>query len=132
MPAVGKVLIVGGGIAGMTLTFGLKRAGVDAEIVELNAQWTVLGVGISLQAPALRALKMIDLLDRCIEIGFGYSQFKTCDLNGNVTATVDMPRLNGPEYPAAMGVMRQALHDLLKRALADAGSCAAWHHCILA
>jgi 2-polyprenyl-6-methoxyphenol hydroxylase-like FAD-dependent oxidoreductase len=117
MPAVGKVLIVGGGIAGMTLAFGLKRAGVEVEIVELNAQWTVLGVGISLQAPALRALKMIDLLDRCVEIGFGYSQFKTCDANGNVTATVDMPRLNGPDYPSAMGVMRQALHDLLKREL---------------
>ena len=57
MPAVGKVLIVGGGIAGMTLAISLKRVGIDAEIVELNPQWTVLGVGISLQAPALRALK---------------------------------------------------------------------------
>ena len=31
-----------------------------------------------------------------------------------------MPRLNGPEYPAAMGVMRQALHDVLKHVLAEA------------
>jgi 2-polyprenyl-6-methoxyphenol hydroxylase-like FAD-dependent oxidoreductase len=120
MPAVGKVLVVGGGIAGMTLAIALKRAGIEAEIVELNPQWTVLGVGISLQAPALRALKMIGLLDRCIPIGFGYSQFKTCDVNGNVTATVNMPRLNGPEYPAAMGLMRQALHGLLKQVLAEA------------
>jgi 2-polyprenyl-6-methoxyphenol hydroxylase-like FAD-dependent oxidoreductase len=120
MSAVGKVLVVGGGIAGMTLAIGLKRAGIEADIVELNPQWTVLGVGISLQAPALRALKMIGLLDKCIAVGFGYSQFKTCDVNGNVTATVNMPRLNGPEYPAAMGLMRQALHDMLKQVLAEA------------
>jgi 2-polyprenyl-6-methoxyphenol hydroxylase-like FAD-dependent oxidoreductase len=120
MPAVGKVLIVGGGIAGMTLAIGLKRIGIEAEIVELSANWTVLGVGISLQGPALRALKMIGLLDQCVAAGFGYSQFKTCDANGNVTATVDMPRLNGPHYPAAIGAMRQALHELLKRVLAEA------------
>ena len=76
MSAVGKVLIVGGGIAGMTLAIGLKRAAIDVEIAELNPQWTVLAVGISLQGPALRALKMIGLLDRCIPIGFGYSQSK--------------------------------------------------------
>jgi 2-polyprenyl-6-methoxyphenol hydroxylase-like FAD-dependent oxidoreductase len=120
MPALGKVLIVGGGIAGMTLAIGLTRAGIYAEIVEINPQWTVLGVGISLQGPALRAFKMIDLLDRCMEIGFGYSHFKACDAEGNVTATVQMPRLNGPDYPAAMGVMRQALHLLLKQVLAEA------------
>jgi 2-polyprenyl-6-methoxyphenol hydroxylase-like FAD-dependent oxidoreductase len=119
MSAVDKVLIVGGGIAGMTLTIGLKRAGIHTEIVEINPQWTVLGVGISLQGPALRAFKMIGLLDRCMEIGFGYSQFKTCDAEGNVTATVEMPRLNGPDYPAAMGVMRQALHLVLKQVLAE-------------
>ena len=98
----------------MTLAIGLKRAGIHTEIVKINPQWTVLGVGISLQGPALRAFKMIGLLDRCMEIGFGYSQFKTCDAEGNVTATVEMPRLNGPDYPAAMGVMRQALHLVLK------------------
>jgi len=98
MPAVTKVLIVGGGIAGMTLAIGLKRAGIHAEIIEINPQLSVLGVGISLQAPALRAFKMIDLLDQCMEISFGYSQFKSCDAEGNITATVQMPRLNGPTY----------------------------------
>lgn len=120
MPAVARVLIVGGGIAGMTLAIGLKRAGIETEIIEINPQWSVLGVGISLQAPALRAFKMIGLLDQCMEIGFGYSQFKACDAEGNVTATVQMPQLNGPAYPAAMGVMRQALHLLLKHVVAEA------------
>jgi 2-polyprenyl-6-methoxyphenol hydroxylase-like FAD-dependent oxidoreductase len=119
MARVAKALIVGGGIAGMTLAISLKRAGIDTEIIEVHPQWTVLGVGISLQGPALRAFRMIGLLDQCVEIGFGYSQFKACDADGNVTATVQMPRLNGPAYPAAMGVMRQALHLLLKHVVGE-------------
>ena len=38
MPAVGKVLVVGGGIAGMTLAIALKRTGIeeaDTKLLEL-------------------------------------------------------------------------------------------------
>jgi 2-polyprenyl-6-methoxyphenol hydroxylase-like FAD-dependent oxidoreductase len=31
-----------------------------------------------------------------------------------------MPRLNGPDYPATIGIMRQALHDVLQHAIAEA------------
>jgi len=120
MPAVDNVLIVGGGIAGLTLAIGLNRAGIRTEIVEINPDWTVSGLGLSLQGPALRALRMIGLLDQCVERGFGYSYFSACDVHGNVTGTVRMPQLNGPDYPAAMGIMRQALYSLLKQVLAEA------------
>lgn len=118
---IDKVLIVGGGIAGLTLAIGLKRAGIQSEIVEISTDWTVSGLGLSLQGPALRAFKMLGLLDQCVERGFGYSYFRACDVNGNVTGTVQMPLLNGPNYPAAMGIMRQALYSLLKEVLAAEG-----------
>jgi 2-polyprenyl-6-methoxyphenol hydroxylase-like FAD-dependent oxidoreductase len=120
--AVGNVLIVGGGIAGMTLAIQLKKAGIDAEIVELSTDWTVIGVGISMQGPAMRALKTVGVLDRIIDRGFGYSFFNACDADGNVTATVDLPSLNGPDYPATMGIMRQALHEALKEGVAEHGA----------
>jgi 2-polyprenyl-6-methoxyphenol hydroxylase-like FAD-dependent oxidoreductase len=52
---------------------GLKRVGLSSEIVEINPHWTVAGLGIGLGGPALRALKMIGVLDQCVERGFGYS-----------------------------------------------------------
>ena len=119
MTAVERVLIVGGGIAGMTLATALHRTGIESEIVEINPEWTVIGVGISMQGPALRALKAVGVLDRVIDKGFGYSFFNACDVEGNVTATVDLPSLNGPDYPATMGIMRQALHDVLKEAVIE-------------
>ena len=121
MSVVNNVLVVGGGIAGMTAAIALKRAGISCEIVEINPQWTVIGVGISLQGPALRALAMVGVLDQCIAKGFGYSHFKACDADGRVTGTVQLPRLNGPDYPATIGVMRQAVHEVLQDAIAAAG-----------
>jgi 2-polyprenyl-6-methoxyphenol hydroxylase-like FAD-dependent oxidoreductase len=119
MPAPGRVLIVGGGIAGMALAIALHRAGIGCEVVEINPQWTVGGLGIGLGGPALRALKMIGLIDQCVARGFGYSSFNAADAEGNVTGTVQMPRLNGPDYPATIGIMRQDLHAVLQQALKD-------------
>jgi 2-polyprenyl-6-methoxyphenol hydroxylase-like FAD-dependent oxidoreductase len=120
MAAVRNLLIVGGGIAGMTLAIALKRAGIGCEVVELNPQWATAGLGIGLGGPALRALRMVGLLDQCVAKGFGYSHFSACDANGTVTGTVQMPRLNGPDYPATIGIMRQALHQVLQKAMTDA------------
>ena len=113
MAAVGNVLIVGAGMAGMTLGVALKRAGIGCEIAEIRPDLTEPGTGISLQGPALRAMRSVGVADRCIERGFGYSHFKTCDAAGNVTGTVDLPRLLGPAYPATVGIMRQSVHEVL-------------------
>jgi 2-polyprenyl-6-methoxyphenol hydroxylase-like FAD-dependent oxidoreductase len=118
MEAAANVLIVGAGMAGMTFGVALKRAGIACEIVEIRPQLTEPGTGISLQGPALRALQSVGLVDRCIERGFGYSYFKACDAQGNVTGTVDLPRLLGSDYPATIGVLRQAVHEVMAGELA--------------
>src|SRR5262245_59528742 len=117
MPAASNILIVGGGIAGMTLAIALRPAGRPREGVELTQDWTVPGVGISLQGATLRALGTLGLLAPCIKQGFGYSHFIACDGQGNITGKVDLPQLCGPDQPATIGVMRQVLHDVLKDAM---------------
>ncbi|HVN37404.1 MAG TPA: FAD-dependent oxidoreductase [Myxococcota bacterium] len=121
MSRVEHVLVVGAGISGMVLATALKKAGKSAELIEIQPESDVLGVGISIQGPALRALCSIGLIDRCVRDGFGYSQVVNCDENGNVEGIVDLPRLNGPLYPACVGMMRPALHRILAEALSEAG-----------
>ena len=121
MAAARNILIVGGGISGMTLAIALRRADIRCEVVELTPEWTVPGVGISLQGATLRALGTLGLLQPCIRQGFGYSHFIACDAQGNVTGKVELPKLNGPDCPATMGIMRQILHDVLKDGMAETG-----------
>jgi 2-polyprenyl-6-methoxyphenol hydroxylase-like FAD-dependent oxidoreductase len=116
-----KVLVVGAGLSGMVLAAALKRAGAEVDLIELHPKWDVLGVGISVQGPALRALKSIGLLERCIGAGFGYSQVVNCDANGKVEGVVELPRLNGAQYPSCVGMMRPALHEVIAGALREAG-----------
>lgn len=118
MQAVKNVLIVGAGMCGMSLGVALKRAGIGCEIVEIRPTLTEPGTGISLQGPALRALQFVGVLDQCIERGFGYSHFKACDAIGNVTGTVDLPRLLSPTHPATIGILRQSVHEVLACELA--------------
>ncbi len=113
MTRVHRVLIVGAGMAGMTLGLALKRNGIACEIVEIRPALTEPGTGISLQGPALRALREVGALEGCISRGFAQTFFKACDAEGNVTGTVELPRLLGPDYPATIGIMRQAVHEVL-------------------
>ena len=121
MSSIRDVLIVGAGLSGMALAIALRKTGIRTDVIEIHPKWDILGVGISVQGPALRALKSVGLIDRCVRDGFGYSQVVNCDRNGNVEGVVDLPRLNGLQYPACVGMMRPVLHQILADAMAEAG-----------
>jgi 2-polyprenyl-6-methoxyphenol hydroxylase-like FAD-dependent oxidoreductase len=108
-----KVLIVGGGIAGLTLAVALRRRGISVDVVELMPRWNVLGVGISLTGPTLRALKSIGLIDECVGAAFGFDRIVFADATGHKFGELNMPRLSGPEYPATVAIARSALHNVL-------------------
>ncbi|MFJ9381219.1 FAD-dependent monooxygenase [Streptomyces sp. NPDC101455] len=109
-----RVLIVGGGIAGLAAAIALSRRGDDVVVAELNTDWSVAGWGLSLTGPALRALDTLGLADVCAENGFGVSTVTNGDSAGETTGTIDMPRLLGPDRPAQAGLSRAVLHRILR------------------
>ena len=117
-----KVLVVGGGIAGLTLAVALRRRGIGVDIAELQPEWNVLGVGISLTPPTLRALKTIGVLDQCVAAGFGWDRIVFADAAGQPFSSLNMPRLAGPDYPATVAIARSALHDVLIRSAEELGA----------
>ncbi|KAG0204171.1 hypothetical protein BGX28_003786 [Mortierella sp. GBA30] len=58
-----KVIIAGGGIAGLSLGVMLERAGIDYLILEAASQVHPLGGIVYLGAPVLRAFEQLGLLD---------------------------------------------------------------------
>ncbi len=121
MSKVHNVLIVGGGIGGLALSIGLRKAGIDVEIVEIKDRWTVYHVGIIAQSNLIRAMVALGIADDCVAAGFPYQGVRFCDANGNVLSESPGVKLAGPDYPAYLGLTRPALHNVLFAACQKAG-----------
>jgi 2-polyprenyl-6-methoxyphenol hydroxylase-like FAD-dependent oxidoreductase len=82
MSSIKKVLIVGGGLGGLSLGIALRKANIEAEIVEIHKEFNVYGVGIIQQANALRALDAIGVADEAMRRGSPYGKVKMCAPTG--------------------------------------------------
>src|SRR6478672_8111003 len=117
MSDIERVLIVGGGIAGMALAIVLQRAGIAAEIAEIDKDWRVYGAGITITGPTLRALDRLGLLDQVTGEGYCYDTTRICDVAGNVIlASRVSGRPMGPRIPNGGGILRPVLHRILAAA----------------
>jgi 2-polyprenyl-6-methoxyphenol hydroxylase-like FAD-dependent oxidoreductase len=115
-----KVLIVGGGLGGLSLGIALRRAGIAAEIVELQKEFNVYGVGIIQLGNAIRALDAIGVGEETIKRGCPYGMVKMCAANGfqfAETGTPPMTRFNIIHN----GISRRILHDVLYEAAIQNG-----------
>ena len=63
MAKVERVLIVGGGLAGLALAIALRRQGLSAAIVERASDWAATGAGLYLVGCATRALRALGIAD---------------------------------------------------------------------
>ena len=123
MGEIKRVLIVGGGIAGMALAIGLQRAGIAADIAEIDPDWRVYGAGITITGPTLRALDLLGLLDQVVEQGYCYNATQICDAAGNViVASRVSGQPLGARIPNGGGILRPVLHNILSMATRASGA----------
>lgn len=109
--SVKNVLIVGGGISGLTAAIALEKIGIKTEIVELKEEWNVYGVGIFQPPNALRALNEIGVAEKCIQQGYSFSGTAFADANGNLFGEPNPPKIEG--YPGLNIISRRTLHEIL-------------------
>jgi 2-polyprenyl-6-methoxyphenol hydroxylase-like FAD-dependent oxidoreductase len=117
-----RVLIVGGGIGGLTLALALARHGLKPEVIELKPEASILGVGIIQPGNALRALRDLGLLDQCLAEGFQIDDYVMYEATGDYIGRMKLLRIAGPDIPAVNGLPRIALHRILTKAAKDSGA----------
>jgi len=123
MSAVQNVLVVGGGLAGAGVAIRLARAGVAVDLVEVKPDVHALGSGITLQGNALRELDGLGVWETARERGYPFdvTGFRAPDPVGTELFAVPDAKTGGPEYPAAMGMTRPDLAQLLHDKAAEVG-----------
>jgi 2-polyprenyl-6-methoxyphenol hydroxylase-like FAD-dependent oxidoreductase len=122
MTGVRRVLVVGGGIGGLSTTIALRRAGFDVDLVEKNPAWDVYGVGIIQPGNALRALNALGLANEAVEQGHPVVGDRTWLADGQTElADNDWPALV-PGLPPGNGITRPRLHHILQRHTLDSGA----------
>jgi 2-polyprenyl-6-methoxyphenol hydroxylase-like FAD-dependent oxidoreductase len=113
MNNVKSVLIVGGGIAGMTAAIRFAEEGAAVELIDLDPDWRVYGAGITITGPTLRAYKRLGLLDAIKAQGAITSGSKIFRFDGVHLHDLDEPALE-EGLPATGGIMRPVLHRIMQ------------------
>ena len=123
MSSVRTVLIVGGGIAGLSAAIALRRAGAEVSLVESSAAWCAGDAGLMMQSNAIRAMARLGLAHACLAQGYPYSGMRFHDAeSGQALAEVATESLSGRHLPADLGISGAALHRLLLSAASVAGA----------
>jgi len=109
------VIIVGGGIAGLTLALSLDQAGIASRVYEAVADPAPLGVGINLQPTAVRELTELGLAEELAHTGVATRALAYFNKHGQLIRSEPRGLAAGYRWPQ-YSIHRGALQALLLRA----------------
>ena len=113
MSSCERVLIVGGGIAGLTLATALHQRGFNAELIERNTRCEPIGGGIAVQPNAMRVLHKLDISPAVRRAGAIVRRWQFRGQQDEVLCDIELEPLWGG-VDSFIGIERTKLHDALK------------------
>lgn len=114
------VLIIGGGIAGLTTALSLHQIGVDCRVFESVATIEPLGVGINTLPHAVRELTELGLLDRLAATGIQTAELAYFSRRGQPIWREQRGReagYNWPQFSIHRGELQMILLDAARERL---------------
>lgn len=110
-----RVLVVGGGIGGMSTAIALRQQGHAVDLVDLDPQWRVYGAGITITGATLRAFQALGVLPEIMELAYTGNGIQVCDTSGQRIALLPTAPMEDADVPGTGGIMRPVLHGILSR-----------------
>src|SRR6202011_6401231 len=105
MTKIETILVVGGGVAGLTTASALHRHGFSTELVERQQSWHALGAGFLVQANGMRMLRSLGLAAGVQNAGAVVRRWQFHDERGEVLSETDLEALWGDAGPC-VGIER--------------------------
>ncbi len=116
------VIVVGGGIGGLSAAFALTRKGLRVRVLERSGEFGEVGAGIQIAPNCTRILGEYGLLGDAKQLGVLPRNMVMKDaLDGTELTRLDLADLGGRYGSPYMVIHRSDLHGLFLRACQDAG-----------
>ena len=112
MADIERILIVGGGIAGLSAAAALSRQGFSAELAERSATWPTIGAGINLPANGVRVLQALGLRAAAERNAAVVRRWGFFDQHGAALCETDLEDL-WSEVGPSLAMTRVKLHEVL-------------------
>ena len=112
------VIVVGGGIGGLSLALSLHQAGIKVRVYEAVSNPTPLGVGINLQPTAVRELTELGLGDELAQAGIAVQKLGLFNKFGQLVSEEPRGLLAGYRWPQ-YAIHRGRLQQLMLHAVRD-------------
>lgn len=119
-----SVLVIGGGIGGLSAAIALRAVGCDVRVVELRPDLhsSTTGVGIIQPPNALRALDALGCAEQCLRVGFSAAAWgRMLDVHGDSLGEVPGVTIPDAQLPPMNGLPRPRLHEILTAKAREAG-----------
>ena len=113
-----RILVIGGGIAGLAFALELKERGLSCVVFESSRQVKELGVGITLLPHGMRELCALGLEDRLRAVAIENQESVFFNRHGQLIYKEPRGRYAGYEYPE-LGIHRGKLHRILYETAVD-------------
>jgi 2-polyprenyl-6-methoxyphenol hydroxylase-like FAD-dependent oxidoreductase len=116
------VIVVGGGIGGLSAAFALTRKGFQVRVLERSAEFAEVGAGLQLAPNCTRILDDYGLLDEAKKLGVLPTSMVMKDaLDGSILTSLDLKHLERRYGSPYLVMHRCDLHGLFLRACQRAG-----------
>jgi 2-polyprenyl-6-methoxyphenol hydroxylase-like FAD-dependent oxidoreductase len=113
-----RILIVGGGIAGLSAAIALRQAGFAPELIERRSAWPAAGSGIVMHANAMRVLHRLGVGEAVEREGAVLRRWSFADARGGALFETDLGTM-WADTDRTVGIARPRLHELLIDAARD-------------
>jgi len=121
-PAAPDVIVVGGGIGGLSAAFALTRKGLRVRVLERSAEFGEVGAGIQIAPNCTRILHAYGLLAEAEELGVRPARMVMKDaVDGTVLTSLDLGDMEQRYGTPYIVIHRSDLHGLFLRACRRAG-----------
>jgi 2-polyprenyl-6-methoxyphenol hydroxylase-like FAD-dependent oxidoreductase len=120
MNKIRRVLVVGGGVGGLTAATAFAQRGAEVVLIERRPAFDVPGVGLGQPGNALRIYDALGVLEPILATGFVYDHMCIFDPNRELIVRHKF-RLGDDRVPAVCALSRLELHNILLAAAQRAG-----------